>query len=100
MKKNSPYDIVKHLMMTEKSALLKEQNQYAFRVAVDATKLEVAAAEGQALDIGFNITYLLDVLNHLDSEQIDWHFNDNNSSILVTAPDNQNFKYVVMPMRI
>ena len=44
MKFNSPYDIVKHLMMTEKSALLKEQNKYAFRVAVKATKLEVAAA--------------------------------------------------------
>ena len=41
MKFNSPYDIVKHLMMTEKSALLKEQNKYAFRVAVKATKLEV-----------------------------------------------------------
>lgn len=63
-------------------------------------ELEVETAEGQALDIGFNITYLLDVLNHLDSEQIEWHFSDNNSSILVTAPDNTHFKYVVMPMRI
>ena len=31
MQKNSPYDIVKHLMMTEKSALLKEENKYAFK---------------------------------------------------------------------
>ena len=62
-------------------------------------ELEVDA-NGQAIDIGFNITYLLDVLNHLDSEHIEWHFSDSNSSILITAPDNSHFKYVVMPMRI
>ncbi|MBO7146685.1 MAG: 50S ribosomal protein L23 [Lentisphaeria bacterium] len=44
MIKNSPYDIVKHIMMTEKSALLKAENKYAFKVAPKATKLEVAAA--------------------------------------------------------
>lgn len=56
--------------------------------------------EGEALDIGFNITYLLEVLNNLTSETIQCSFGDANSSALITIPNNDNFKYVVMPMRI
>ncbi|MDO9600130.1 MAG: DNA polymerase III subunit beta [Azoarcus sp.] len=55
---------------------------------------------GTKLDIGFNVTYLLDVLNNLSSETIEWRFNDGNSSALITLPGNDHFKYVVMPMRI
>ncbi len=44
MIKSSPYDIVKNIMMTEKATILKEKNQYAFKVAPKATKLEVADA--------------------------------------------------------
>lgn len=56
--------------------------------------------KGEALDIGFNISYLLDVLNNLTSETILCSFGDSNSSALITIPKNDNFKYVVMPMRI
>jgi len=56
--------------------------------------------KGEPLDIGFNISYLLDVLNNLDSEQVDCAFGDANSSALITIPGNSEFKYVVMPMRI
>jgi len=55
---------------------------------------------GDALDIGFNITYLLDVLNNVHSESVDCAFGDANSSMLITVPDNREFRYVVMPMRI
>ena len=56
---------------------------------------------GETLDIGFNITYLLDVLNNLNTtEQIDCAFGDANSSMLMTVPGQENFQYVVMPMRI
>ncbi len=55
---------------------------------------------GEPLDIGFNITYLLDVLNNLASEQIDCALGDANSSMLLTVPGDKHFKYVVMPMRI
>src|SRR5918992_103649 len=55
---------------------------------------------GEALDVGFNITYLLDVLNNVGSEQIDCAFGDANSSMLVTLPDRSDYRYVVMPMRI
>ncbi|MCK0507475.1 DNA polymerase III subunit beta [Aromatoleum anaerobium] len=55
---------------------------------------------GDPLDIGFNVTYLLDVLNNVTNDKIEWRFNDGNSSALVTLPGNATFKYVVMPMRI
>lgn len=55
---------------------------------------------GEALDIGFNVNYLLDGLNHISSETATFSFGDPNSSILITTPENQEFRYVVMPMRI
>jgi len=56
--------------------------------------------KGDSLDIGFNITYLLDVLQNLGSERVQLGFGDANSSALVTMPDRDDYKYVVMPMRI
>ena len=55
---------------------------------------------GETLDIGFNVTYLLDVLNNLNCESIECRLADSNSSALFMLPEQQNFKYVVMPMRI
>ena len=55
---------------------------------------------GDALDVGFNITYLLDVLNNVGSERIDCAFGDANSSMLITLPERTDYRYVVMPMRI
>ncbi|MBC7945523.1 MAG: DNA polymerase III subunit beta [Burkholderiales bacterium] len=55
---------------------------------------------GEPLDIGFNITYLLDVLNSRATENIECALGDANSSALITEPGNGDFQYVVMPMRI
>ena len=55
---------------------------------------------GDSVDIGFNVTYLLDVLNNLKCDSINIALGDANSSALITVPDNADFKYVVMPMRI
>ena len=55
---------------------------------------------GDAIDIGFNVTYLLDVLNNVATEKIECTFGDSNSSGVFTIPGNDSFKYVVMPMRI
>jgi DNA polymerase-3 subunit beta len=62
-------------------------------------EIEVAYS-GDAIDVGFNVGYLLDVLNNVHAEEIQWSFNDANSSALITVPGNDRFKYVVMPMRI
>jgi DNA polymerase-3 subunit beta len=55
---------------------------------------------GDSIDIGFNVTYLLDVLNNLKCEQINIALGDSSSSVLISIPDSPDFKYVVMPMRI
>lgn len=52
------------------------------------------------LDIGFNVSYLLDVLNNLKTDQVTVSVGDANSSALITLPGEEAFKYVVMPMRI
>jgi DNA polymerase-3 subunit beta len=56
--------------------------------------------KGEALDIGFNVTYLLDVLNNIASEKVTCSFGDANSSVLITIAEDSDFRYVVMPMRI
>lgn len=55
---------------------------------------------GEGLDIGFNVTYLLDVLNNLKNEKVRFSLGDALGSALITMPDSEKFKYVVMPMRI
>ena len=55
---------------------------------------------GDPVDIGFNVNYLMDGLNNINSEKAIISFGDPNSSILITTQDNQEFRYVVMPMRI
>ena len=56
--------------------------------------------KGDALDIGFNVNYLLDVLNNVAGETIECAFGDAASSALITYGSEKDFKYVVMPMRI
>jgi DNA polymerase III subunit beta len=55
---------------------------------------------GDALDIGFNVNYLLDVLNNVPGGQIECAFGDSASSALISYATEKDFKYVVMPMRI
>ena len=55
---------------------------------------------GDALDIGFNVNYLLDVLNNVSGNEIECAFGDASSSALISYPSEKDFKYVVMPMRI
>ncbi|MBI2959943.1 MAG: DNA polymerase III subunit beta [Betaproteobacteria bacterium] len=56
--------------------------------------------QGEALDIGFNVGYLVDVLSNLDIAEVDCGLGDGNSSALITVPGRDDFKYVVMPMRM
>jgi len=56
--------------------------------------------EGEDLEIGFNVNYLLDALAALDGETVEIGLSDANSSCLVRLPDSTDTKYVVMPMRL
>jgi DNA polymerase III subunit beta len=65
--------------------------------AVDELDIDYA---GEAIEIGFNVTYLIDALNNMTQEMVRIELADANSSALLTIPDQPSFKYVVMPMRI
>jgi DNA polymerase III subunit beta len=56
--------------------------------------------KGDPLDIGFNVNYLLDVLNNVSGSEVECLFGDAASSALMSFPSEAEFKYVVMPMRI
>ena len=56
--------------------------------------------KGDALDIGFNVNYLLDVLNNVAGGDVECRFGDAASSALLSFPTEADFRYVVMPMRI
>jgi DNA polymerase-3 subunit beta len=53
-----------------------------------------------SLEIGFNVTYLLDVLSVIDSEDVEIVLKDSNSSCIISSSESKNFRYVVMPMRL
>ncbi len=56
--------------------------------------------QGEDLEIGFNVNYLLDALGALDGNTVEIGLSDANSSCLVRLPDSTDTKYVVMPMRL
>ncbi len=76
------------------------------RVASNNAEQEEAVDEldidygGDAIEIGFNVTYLIDALSNMGQDMVKISLADGNSSALLTLPDSDSFKYVVMPMRI
>jgi len=55
---------------------------------------------GDTFEIGFNVGYLMDVLANMGQDMVTVSLQDANSSALITNPEYEGFKYVVMPMRI
>ncbi|MFZ9314910.1 MAG: DNA polymerase III subunit beta [Burkholderiaceae bacterium] len=58
------------------------------------------AYQGELLDIGFNVQYLIEVLMTLHADAVCLSLLDQNSSALLTTTTDPEFRYVVMPMRI
>ncbi|MBK7325932.1 DNA polymerase III, beta subunit [Candidatus Propionivibrio aalborgensis] len=98
-----------------RAAILTNEKFRGVRLVLTAGSMKIMAANaeqeeaqeeievdynGDSIDVGFNVGYLLDVLNNTSVETVEWGFNDANSSALLTIPGNDRFKYVVMPMRI
>jgi len=80
--------------------------QDSLKIVSSNTEQEEAVEElevkysGDGLDVGFNVTYLLDVLNNVSASEVTASFGDAASSALVEFAAEADFKYVVMPMRI
>jgi DNA polymerase III subunit beta len=62
-------------------------------------QLEVGFS-GDGIEIGFNVSYLLDALASLESDTVEVGLTDSHSSCLIRAPGDFSVKYVVMPMRL
>jgi DNA polymerase-3 subunit beta len=55
---------------------------------------------GEEIEIGFNVNYLIDALNAIESENVLVLLVDNNSSCLIQDTNDSSYKFVVMPMRL
>ena len=78
------------------------------QLTVQANNLEQEEAEdtipvdydGDKLEIGFNVDYLLDVFNVIPGETVQLSVSDANSSVLIEMPGEDGSLFVVMPMRL
>ena len=98
-----------------RAAILTNDKYRGVRLALTAGSLRIACSNneqeeaqeeldidysGEPLDIGFNVQYLQDVLNNLEVETVTCSLGEPSSSMLITMAGDENFRYVVMPMRI
>jgi DNA polymerase-3 subunit beta len=103
------------LASLQRAAILTSEKFKGVRMNFEAGVLRIASSnaeqeeakeeleinyEGDAIEIGFNVTYLIDVLANLDGEMVTLSLQDTNSSALFSQAELAGFKYVVMPMRI
>jgi DNA polymerase-3 subunit beta len=56
--------------------------------------------DGERTAIGFNVGYLMDVLNVLDTEEVEIMFTDSNNSAVLRSRGVEGETFVVMPMRL
>jgi DNA polymerase-3 subunit beta len=103
------------LASLQRAAILTSEKFKGVRVNIEPGLLRIASSNaeqeeakeeleidygGDAIEIGFNVTYLIDALSNMSVEMIKLELQDTNSSALITVPEQAGFKYVVMPMRI
>jgi DNA polymerase III subunit beta len=99
----------------QRTAILSNEKYRGIRLSVHSDLLTIQAHnpeqeeaedqlevryQGDDLEIGFNVNYLLDALSALDTETIEIGLTDANSSCLIRSPGSLDTKYVVMPMRL
>ena len=98
-----------------RTAILSNEKYRGIRLQLAAGQLKIQANnpeqeeaeeeisvdyEGSSLEIGFNVSYLLDVLGVMTTEQVRLILSDSNSSALLQEAGNDDSSYVVMPMRL
>src|SRR5450631_2089940 len=103
------------LASLQRAAILTSEKFKGVRVNIEPGSLRIASSNaeqeeakeeleidyaGDSIEIGFNVTYLIDALANMSVEMIKLELQDTNSSALITVPEHAGFKYVVMPMRI
>ncbi|MDH4052328.1 MAG: DNA polymerase III subunit beta, partial [Rubrivivax sp.] len=99
----------------QRAAILTSEKFKGVRINIEPGTLRIASSnaeqeeakeeleidyDGDAIEIGFNVTYLMDALANMGQEMIRLELQDSQASALITVPEQAGFKYVVMPMRI
>jgi DNA polymerase III subunit beta len=103
------------LAALQRAAILTSEKFKAVRLSFDPGLLSIASSNaeqeeakeeleidygGDQIETGFNVTYLMDVLANMSQDMVRVDLNDSSSSALLSIPEHNGFKYVVMPMRI
>ncbi len=108
---------VPFLASLQRAAILTSEKFKSVRVNIEPGILRIASSNaeqeeakeelevdysGDPIEIGFNVTYLIEVLANTDNahEMVRLELQDSSASALFSVPEQPGFKYVVMPMRI
>ncbi len=99
----------------QRAAILSNEKYRGIRLKLEDNKLTLQAHNseqeeakeemevdysGDALEVGFNVQYLLDICNTIQTESLQISIQDPNSSALIRDPEISDVRYVVMPMRL
>ncbi len=103
------------LSSLQRAAILTSEKFKGVRVNLEPGVLRIASSNaeqeeareeldvdygGDLIEIGFNVTYLMEALSNISQDMVKLELQDGNASVLITVPGQTGFKYVVMPMRI
>ena len=103
------------LASLQRASILTSEKFKGVRVNIEPGTLRIASSNaeqeeakeeleidygGDTIEVGFNVTYLMDALGNIGTDMVKLELQDGNSSALITVPEQPGFKYVVMPMRI
>jgi DNA polymerase-3 subunit beta len=103
------------LASLQRAAILTSDKFKGVRVNIEPGLLRIASSNaeqeeakeeieidygGDTIEVGFNVTYLMDALGNISQDMVKIELQDGNASALITVPEQSGFKYVVMPMRI
>lgn len=98
-----------------RAAILSNEKFYGVRLQFAEDKTRILAAninqeeaeeeinaeyQGDPMEIGFNVNYLLDALGGVNDEQVMIGLNNSDSSALIKGVKNENARYIIMPMRL
>jgi len=116
---NKSFDLerLRFLSVLQRVSILSNPNELlrGVRLVIDKEKLDIICKNneqeeavdeiairynGDMIDYSLNVTYLIDLLNHVPADTFHFAFIDAASSVLITIPGRDDFKYVIMPMRI
>jgi DNA polymerase III subunit beta len=99
----------------QRASILSNEKYKGIRININKNQLLISATNpeheeaeeslevdfsGDPLEVGFNVSYLIDVLNVIQEDEVTLSLVDSSSSCLISGVKNKEDIYVVMPMRL